>query len=396
MKNLTPLTRLYLVSTWLIGGVFFTWNIRLLNLEIEDVFLLVVLVLAASFSQIFRVEGTTDRSHYAISFVFYAFTLMHLGVPSALTVILLSNLAEWLWLRRPWFISLFNTSCYVISIQIGFLIYQWINPSGELQTWVSVAAIFIAMVAFNLINHTMVGFIIWMARGENFGKSGIFDLLPLMVDQTMLVMGASLNYVWNYNPYAVLLFTIPLYLIYSTLRVPALQRKVEIDQKTGIYNHTYFMQQFQNELVRANRYDRPLTVVMADLDLLRQINNTYGHMAGDEVIKGVAKIIQNSVREYDVVCRFGGEEYAVLMPETALETGLVRAEKIRKAIEAEDFIVSTHPQPIKATISLGVAGRESSSQSTADILNHADQALYQSKANGRNQTHQFLAGRFFQ
>jgi diguanylate cyclase (GGDEF)-like protein len=387
MEDLTRSTRLYIWSTWILGISISLWQVPFMKLEAGNLVLLAALVAGASFSQIFKVIGTTNRSHYAISFVFYAFTMMHLGVPAAIIVIVLSNLAEWIWHRPLWYISVFNTTCYIVAIQSAFWVYRFINPKGELQTWISVAAILIGMLVYNLINHLMIGIIIWMARGESFPKSGIFDLLPLIVDMTMLVMGASLNYVWNYNPYAVLLFAIPLYLIYSTLRVPALQRKVDIDQKTGIYNHTYFMQQFQNELVRANRYDRPLTVVMADLDLLRNINNTYGHLAGDEVIKAIAKIIQRSVREYDVVCRFGGEEYAILMPETSLETGYERAELIRRAVENEAFSIPLSDQKIKVTISLGVAGRESLKQLKEEILQNADAALYWSKSKGRNLTH---------
>ncbi|MBN1372331.1 MAG: GGDEF domain-containing protein [Anaerolineaceae bacterium] len=383
-------TRLYLLATWSMGAVLIAWNLFQLRIEAPDILLFIFLIAGACFSQIFKVEGTTDRSHYAISFVFYAFAFMRLGVPATLLVIILSNFAEWLWHRPPWFISFFNVCCYVIAIQATSLVYTLLNPSGDMQTWGSVVAILVAFLIYNLVNHLMVGIIIWLARGETFSKSGMFDWLPLTVDLTMLVMGASLNYVWNYNPYAILLFAIPLYLIYSTLRVPALQRKVDIDQKTGIYNHEFFMQQFHNELVRANRYDRPLTVLMADLDLLRDINNTYGHLAGDIVIKSVAKIIQQSVREYDIVARFGGEEYGVLMPETSPEVGALRAEAIRKAVQEYDFIIATSDQPIKVTISLGVAGRENAEQSREEILHNADAALYQSKARGRNYTHASL------
>ncbi len=390
MKNFSMGTRLYLLATWSVGAVLIAWNFFQLKLETPDFILLVFLLAGACFSQIFKVEGTTDRSHYAISFVFYAFTFMRMGVPATILVIIISNIAEWLWHRPPWFISFFNICCYVIAIQATAVVYTLLNPSGNLQTWGSVVATLVAFLVYNLVNHLMVGTIIWMARGESFSKSGIFDWLPLTVDLTMLVMGASLNYVWNYNPFAILLFAIPLYLIYSTLRVPALQRKVDIDQKTGIYNQEFFVQQFHNEMVRANRYDRPLTVVMADLDLLRNVNNTYGHLAGDVVIKSVAKIIQKSVREYDIVARFGGEEFGVLMPETSPEVGALRAETIRKAVQDFEFHLPTSDEIVKVTISLGVAGRENNEQSCEEILHNADTALYQSKAMGRNYTHASL------
>jgi diguanylate cyclase (GGDEF)-like protein len=360
------------------------YSLQFLRMDVNHLILFAVLIIMASLAQVYKVEGTTNRSHYAVSFAFYAFSLMLLGVPATLIIIIISNAAEWIKNRGPWFISLFNISIYILSTVCAQVVYSVINPSDNLQSWVTVLAILAGMAVFTMLDHLLVGVVIWLARGQNFSTSGIFDLLPLLVDLTMLVIGASLNLVWNYNPYAVLLFIIPLYLIYSTLRVPALERKVEMDSKTGIYNNEYFMAQFQNELPRANRFDRPLTVIMADLDLLRNVNNTYGHLAGDEVIKGIARIIQFSVREYDVVSRFGGEEFGILMPETPLEIGYARAEMIRQAVEKAEFSVPTSATPIKVTISLGIACRENSAQTREEIIHNADAALFHSKLKGRN------------
>ena len=200
----------------------------------------------------------------------------------------------------------------------------------------------------------------------------------------MMSVGASLAIVWAYNPYALLIFLIPSYPLYMALRIPELERKSETDQKTGLFNHHYFMAQFNNELQRANRYDRPLSIIMADLDLLRNINNTYGHLAGDEVLKGVADILKQTVREYDLVARFGGEEFAILMPEAEIDTAIERAEHIRKAIESARFVIATSVQPIKVTMSFGISKRENFEQSPEEIIHHADTALYRSKLNGRN------------
>ena len=163
-----------------------------------------------------------------------------------------------------------------------------------LASWQPVLAIAISMAIFNLLNHLMVGIVVWLARGENFRRSGVFDFFPLILDLTLLYFGASLAFVWDYNKFALVMFLVPIYMIYSTLKVPALERKTEIDVKTGLFNHGYFKQQVASELSRANRFDRPLTIIMADLDLLRNINNTYGHLAGDEVLIGVAKILKQS------------------------------------------------------------------------------------------------------
>ena len=102
------------------------------------------------------------------------------------------------------------------------------------------------MAVFTLVNHLMVGIVVWLARGENFAKSGIFDSLPLIIDFTLLSMGVSAAMVWSFSPYAVLPILLPLYLIYSTLRVPALERQTELDPKTGLYNAQYFARELED------------------------------------------------------------------------------------------------------------------------------------------------------
>jgi diguanylate cyclase (GGDEF)-like protein/putative nucleotidyltransferase with HDIG domain len=358
-------------------------------MDFSNPWMLIILCLIASLTLILKVEGTTNRSHYTFSFLVYGFTFALYGTPEAILVITVSNLVEWIWNKPAWFIQLFNTSCYILLMKVAGLVYQLINPGSELVSWQAVAAIAASMAAFNLLNHLAVGIVVWLARGENFKTSGIFDFFPLMLDLTLLYFGASLSFVWTYNYFALGLFLVPLYLIYGTLRVPALERQSELDSKTGLFNHRYFKQQFESEFTRANRFDRPLAMIMADLDLLRNINNTYGHLAGDEVLIGVAKVLKQSVRDYDVVARFGGEEFAILMPETTIEQAHERAETIRKAIEATEFVVPTSITPIRVTMSFGVACRESFDQTVDEITHNADAALYHSKLSGRNRAFAF-------
>jgi diguanylate cyclase (GGDEF)-like protein len=127
-------------------------------------------------------------------------------------------------------------------------------------------------------------------------------------------------------------------------------------------------------------------VIIADLDLLRNINNTYGHLAGDAVLIGVSRAMKQSIREYDVVSRFGGEEFAILLPETTLVQAYEKAEFFRKTIAAREFTIPTSTTPIRATMSFGVAQREDTRQTSNEIVHNADLALYNSKLRGRNRT----------
>ena len=387
MKEMTIQSRLYLFAIFIIGAILLSWN--LITLQIKEPVMLAVLCILASLALIIKEEGATNRSHYTFSFIIYGFTFAHLGVPQAAIVIFASNLVEYLVNRPQWFIQVFNTACYILVINVAGFIFGSINPSLTLTTPFGILAITLSMTAFTILNHFVVGIIVWMARGENFKQSGIFEPLPLIIDLTLLSLGAMLVLIWDNSPFAVLLFAFPIYLIYGTMRVPALERQSETDSKTGLFNHAYFMQHLNNELKRANRFDRPLTIIMADLDLLRNINNTYGHLAGDEVLMGVAKILQQSVRDYDAVARFGGEEFAILMPEITLAQGYKRAEVIRHAIEQAEFAIPTSVTPIKATLSLGVATREHFNQTGQDIIHNADTALYHSKLKGRNRAYAY-------
>src|SRR6201999_216530 len=112
----------------------------------------------------------------------------------------------------------------------------------------------------------------------------------------------------------------------------------------------------QEELGRAQRFQRPMSLIMADLDLLRDINNPYGHLAGDAVLRGISEIFRQQLRHYDVPARFGGEEFSILLPETSPEKAMEIAERIRRAVAEREFEVETAAEPIRATVSIGVAG----------------------------------------
>jgi GGDEF domain-containing protein len=178
-----------------------------------------------------------------------------------------------------------------LAISTSGSIYGLLNGPAALSELQGTAALLLALASFTLVNHLLVGLVIWLAQGQRLAQSGVFSLIALIMDLTVLSLGAGAALLWRINPSAALLNVIPLYLVYSTLKLPALERKSEVDPKTQLYNARYFGQALEREFARARRQQRPLTVVMADLDHLRDINNTYGHLAGDEVLCGVAAIL---------------------------------------------------------------------------------------------------------
>jgi len=217
MKQLSTLTKFYLLLIILPGFYIFGKNIP--GIQGIDLYGLAILAILGGVLHILKVEGPTNRSHYTISFIIFGFTIALLGSPAILVVILVANLFQWVLNPPPaWYIQPFNIGCYIITAQFSSFIYKTINPSGNLVSSTTIIAIIASMAVFTILNHLIVGLILWLARGENFKKSGVFGITTLLIDLTMLSLGASLAIVWSYNPYALLLFLIPLYPFYLKVR----------------------------------------------------------------------------------------------------------------------------------------------------------------------------------
>ncbi len=127
-----------------------------------------------------------------------------------------------------------------------------------------------------------------------------------------------------------------------------------------------------------------MSLIMADLDLLRDINNSYGHLAGDAVLQGIAEIFRAQLRHYDVPARFGGEEFSILLPETPPDQALEIAERIRRAVAEREFEVETAAEPMRATVSIGVAAFPKDGSDANELIHQADLAVYRAKLQGRN------------
>ncbi len=157
------------------------------------------------------------------------------------------------------------------------------------------------------------------------------------------------------------------------------------DPLTELYNHRFFQETLLQEFTRADRYKKPLSLMIIDIDFFKKFNDTYGHLVGDKVLKHVSAIYKSSMRDQiDTVARYGGEEFGVILPETSLEGAAIFAERIRKKVE-ESFI-QEGDKKLKITLSIGVACNSVTKCSkTSDLIEAADQALYKAKAEGRNQ-----------
>lgn len=158
----------------------------------------------------------------------------------------------------------------------------------------------------------------------------------------------------------------------------------QTDRLTGLNNRGHWEEQLQLTFARYQRYGTMAALVIFDIDHFKKVNDTYGHQAGDKVIRATAHELKRQCRDSDIAGRYGGEEFVVLMPDTHSAGALQFAERLRKAIE--QLVVEHEGVTIPFTISLGVADLEQPVDGHAQLIEHADHALYQSKSAGRNRT----------
>lgn len=156
------------------------------------------------------------------------------------------------------------------------------------------------------------------------------------------------------------------------------------DPLTGLYNRRFCIERVQEEIRRADRYDRPLSLIMVDIDFFKCYNDTYGHLKGDELLKIFSKVLKRQVREGDFVCRTGGEEFIIILPETEKTIALQIAERLRIAIEQHPFPHKETQPGSNLTVSLGVSSYVKEQMDLEKLLKAADDALYLAKKEGKN------------
>jgi diguanylate cyclase (GGDEF)-like protein len=162
-----------------------------------------------------------------------------------------------------------------------------------------------------------------------------------------------------------------------------MEKQAVTDQLTTLYNRRAFASMGEKEVGRARRYQRPLALILFDIDHFKNVNDTHGHLVGDQVLRILAEKVTRTTRSTDIVCRYGGEEFIVLMPEAGREEALAMAERLREMVSG--ITVVTPGGTLFLTISLGVAELGSGNEETLEtLILRADRAMYQAKAAGRN------------
>jgi diguanylate cyclase (GGDEF)-like protein/putative nucleotidyltransferase with HDIG domain len=383
-NQLNRSAKLFLGVVLALGALLIVPSLAQLSLDTEGWVIFAIFGTAAAVAQLFPVHTPKNNAFTpAIVFMLPAVFLLPPELIALMPVVM--HLPEWLRVRYPWFMQSFNIANHAVDLFAAYAVAHLVldhAPGAEQQVW-AIAGV-AATLVYVVLNHTIVAVMLRLARGMRMTDSGLLSFQSLSNEMVVGVLGFALVSFWKTNPWLIPIGIAPMLLIHRSLAVPALEEEARVDPKTGLFNARHFASALTEELGRATRFERPMSLIMADLDLLRDINNTYGHLAGDAVLRGIAQIFRAQLRHYDVPARFGGEEFSILLPETAPEQALEIAERIRRAVAEAAFEVETSSEPIRATVSIGVAGFPRDATDANELIHQADLAVYRAKLQGRN------------
>jgi diguanylate cyclase (GGDEF)-like protein len=360
--------------------------LRMFSLQVQDLTMLLSVSIVVSAALLLKSrDGSSGKKMESVLWTILGFSFVRLGTPETILVLTLAHVIQWLRQRRSSTLLLgVQLTSYILAAHFSGTFIESAQANLPASYLSYVWGILGRMTVFMIIHYVVsMSHTILSVPGLPL-KSAAIEISFAVINLSAMSFGAAAAILWDVNPLATLLIVPAMVAISTTVDLPRLQQRAITDSKTGLFNPDYFMLTLKRELARAKRTSLPLTVVMADLDHLRAINNRHGHLAGDKVLIDVAWRLRHSFREYDVVARFGGEEFAILMPGVTPVEIFSRIKSVRNQIEVMEVELPGSNTPLKITMSFGLAGTGPESMTPEQLIHNADTALYQSKEGGRN------------
>jgi len=319
----------------------------------------------------------------------------------------LSLLISPLFLRRKMNVYLVFGVYAVVSIAVLVAIFAKVFPACFVEG--------VGLTPFKRISEYIISFILVASIAALLSKRAAFDrkVMQWLIASLILTIASELSFTLYVSVYGLFnlvghfLKIIAFYLIYIAIVEMGLEKPQRLlfrnlkqnekalqnalkkvqqlaitDSLTNLYNRRHFAKVAGGEIKRACRYGRPLAVIMLDIDRFKRANDTYGHTVGDHILQGVAACCRQELRKVDIVGRYGGDEFVVLLPENDLAAARQVAERLRKRIAQRQL--NTPKGPATVTASLGIAAVDCEDTTLEQLLSRADQALYAAKQSGRN------------
>ncbi|HEX7290647.1 MAG TPA: diguanylate cyclase, partial [Conexibacter sp.] len=243
----------------------------------------------AAIAQLFTVRTRRNYAYHTTA-VFLVPAVLLLPVELLALMPLVLRAPDWARRRSSSAVQAFNVAAYTLSVLIaheGVALTRDLVADGPAQLAACGAVAMLLVVAVQaLVSAPMVA----LMRRCSLRETGIFSFHGLSTEIVLAALGVGVAFIWEQNPWLVPFALAPLLIVHRSLSVPMLEEEARVDAKTGLFNARHFNNALEGEFGRAQRFVRPLAVMMADLDLLREVNNTYGHLAGDAVLQGVAQV----------------------------------------------------------------------------------------------------------
>jgi diguanylate cyclase (GGDEF)-like protein len=267
----------------------------------------------------------------------------------------------------------------------GRLHFTELTPGASALSWTGLAIA--AALVYHVVNTVVVAVAVRSASPETSWRSLLADEEELLSDAGELCVSVMVALLCLLSPLLAVVSLIPVILLQRAFLHDQLSAAARLDAKTGLLNGPTWEREATSEIARANRTGTALSVMLLDLDHFKEVNDRFGHLAGDEILIGVAEAMKTQTREYDLIGRFGGDEFAIMLPQSDLLEATMTAERIRRRIAA--ITVPSDEQVVRTSASIGVAELTSPEQGVTDLLAAADVSLYRAKET-RNQVHSAL------
>jgi diguanylate cyclase (GGDEF)-like protein len=340
--------------------------------------LLAAVLAGGALAQVFAVHMPANQIfHTGLAFTVAAALLLP---PEAFVLVCAAqHIPEWLRQRHPWYIQSFNIANCTIS---GLAVWATRETAAGIGVTSGIGTLGVLAAlcgggVYVLVNHTLLARMLRLARDHELKGTGLFMLDALITDLVLAAIGVSTAILLLQEPAAAPVAALPLILIHRALAVPSLRVQALRDHKTGLLNTRGIAQAGRSELERAARFDRPLSLLMLDIDDLRGINNRHGHLVGDAALIALTEALGSEFRDFDLCGRFGGDEFVVVLPETPAAEAHAVAQRIHARVA--ECCLETSGESISFGVSIGSAARRAGDSTLDDLIARADAAMYEAK-----------------
>lgn len=295
--------------------------------------------------------------------------------------------------RTPAYRRVFSFAALGLAGVAASVLYRWITPAGSwfLRPHEVLAGIACAAV-FSILNTGLVAVAIRLAEPQRRLAGQLWDRERMVLDLTEICVGILVTIACALSSLLLVLALPPVMLLQRSLMHAQLTAAARTDSKTGLLNVATWQREASAEIARAQRRGEDAALLLADVDHFKDINDTHGHLIGDDMLRALAGDLRQQVRETDIVGRFGGEEFVVLLPRTSAAEACRIADRLRQSAGALAVPATAAASPgedggggsVRATISIGVAALREHGQDLFELLAAADLALYRAKRTGRD------------